>query len=123
MMAILNRKTLEAAQLVAGAALLVLIGPSSAGRGPSAAWALEPAYEPQQIARREYRHHGVRRSEDRLQDEAPEDVNSASSSGALAAALAACRLEWNGKLNVARRQGRDQIGQLLSRARAIRLQP
>ena len=41
MMAILNRKTLEAAQLVAGAALLVLIGPSSVGRGPSAAWALE----------------------------------------------------------------------------------
>ncbi|PWB91502.1 hypothetical protein C5688_05415 [Methylocystis sp. MitZ-2018] len=90
MMAILNRKTLEAAQLVAGTALLVLIGLSSVGRGPSAAWALEQAYEPQQIARREYRHHGVRRSEDRLQDEAPEDVNSASSSGALAAALAAC---------------------------------
>ena len=93
MMAILNRKTLQAAQLVAGAALLMLIGPSSVGRGPSAAWALEAEYyEPQQIARREYRHHGVRRSlsEDRAKDEAPEDVNSASNSGALAAALAAC---------------------------------
>jgi hypothetical protein len=92
MMAILNRKTLGAAQLVAGTALLVLIGPSSVGRGPSAAWALEPAYEPQQIARREYRHHGVPRSlsEDGAQEEAPKDVNSASNSGALAAALAAC---------------------------------
>ncbi|TXT43237.1 MAG: hypothetical protein FD139_3041 [Methylocystaceae bacterium] len=93
MMAILNRKTLEAAQLVAGAALLVVLGLPSIGRAPSAAWALEAGYyEPQQIARREYRHHGVRRSlsEDGAQEEAPKDVSSASSSGALAAALAAC---------------------------------
>ncbi|MBI5011978.1 MAG: hypothetical protein HZC06_04085 [Methylocystis sp.] len=99
MMAILNRKTLGAAQLVAGTALLVLIGPPSAERGPSAAWALEAGYyEPQQIARREYRHHGVRRSpsEDGANEEAPEDVNSASSSGALAAALASCEKDSNG---------------------------
>ena len=58
-----EQKNSRAAQLVAGTALLVLIGPPSVERGPSAAWALEAGYyEPQQIARREYRHRGVRRS-------------------------------------------------------------
>ena len=94
-MAIPNRRTLEAAELVAGAALLVLVGLPSIGGGQSAAWALEPAYEPQQIARREYRHHGVRRSEDRIQEEAPEDVNPPSEGGALATALAACEQASN----------------------------
>ena len=96
-MAIPNRKTLEAAELVAGAALLVLVGlPSIGGAQSAAAWALEGAYqEPQQIARREYRHHGVRRLADRIQEEAPEDVSPASEGGALATALAACEQASN----------------------------
>ncbi|MGB5086635.1 MAG: hypothetical protein WBO09_19035 [Methylocystis silviterrae] len=100
MMAILNRKTLGAAQLVAGTALLVLIGPPYAERGPSAAWALEAGYQgPQQIARREpSRYRGVRRpsSEENVREEAPEDATSTSSSGALAAALAACEKDSSG---------------------------
>ncbi|MBG0797177.1 hypothetical protein IYX23_05680 [Methylocystis sp. L43] len=99
MMAILNRKTLEAAQLVAGTALLVLIAPS-AERGPSAAWALEAGYyEPQQIARREpSRYRGLRRpsSGENAKEETPEDASSTSNSGALAAALAACEKDSNG---------------------------
>lgn len=99
MMAILNRKTLGAAQLVAGTALLVLIGPPSAEPGPSAAWALEAGYyEPQQIARRETsRHRGLRRQfEENAREETLEDATSASSSGALAAALASCEKDSNG---------------------------
>ena len=99
MMAILNRKTLKAAQLVAGTALLVLIGPPSAERRPNAGWALEAGYyEPQQIARREpSRHRGVRRpSEENAKEETLEDTTSASSSGALAAALASCEKDSNG---------------------------
>ena len=99
MMAILNRKTLVAAQLVAGTALLVLIGPPSAERWPSAGWALEAGYyEPQQIARREpSRHRGVRPpSEENAREETLEDATSASNSGALAAALAACEKDSNG---------------------------
>ncbi|MGJ0532018.1 hypothetical protein [Methylocystis sp.] len=94
MMAILNRKTLEAAQLVAGTALLVLIGPPSAERGPSAAWALEPGYhQPLQIARRETsRYRALRRPSS---EEEAGDASSASSSGALAAALAACEKDSN----------------------------
>lgn len=93
-MTILKRKTLEAAQLVAGAALLVLIGPPSVERWPGAGWALETEhYEPQQIARRETsRDRGVHRppSEQKAREEAPEDVGPASEGGALAAALASC---------------------------------
>jgi len=94
MMAILNRKTLEAAQLVAGTALLVLIGPPSAERGPSAAWALEPGdHQPLQIARRETsRYRALRRPSS---EEEAGDASSASSSGALAAALAACEKDSN----------------------------
>ena len=95
-----ERKTLGAAQLVAGTALLVLIGPPYAERGPSAAWALEAGYQgPQQIARRETsRYRGVRRpsSEENAKEEAPEDATSTSSSGALAAALAACEKDLSG---------------------------
>jgi len=92
-MTILNKKTIEAAQLVAGTALLVLIGPPSAERGPSAGWALETEYyQPQQIARRQTsRDRGVRHlpSEENAKEEVPEDVAPASD-GALAAALASC---------------------------------
>ncbi|NUJ80332.1 hypothetical protein HUN39_09865 [Methylocystis sp. FS] len=95
MMAILNRKTLGAAQLVAGTALLVLIGPPSAERGPSAAWAMEARYdEPQQIARRETsRYRGLHRPSS---EEEAGDASSASSSGALAAALASCEKDSSG---------------------------
>lgn len=91
-MAILNRKTLEAAQLVAGTALLVLIGAPSAERGPSASWALEAEYQPQQVARRDtFRYRGWRRpSSEENPKEETEDATSTSSSGALAAALASC---------------------------------
>ncbi|WP_148276986.1 hypothetical protein [Methylocystis sp. SC2] len=94
MMAILNRKTLEAAQLAAGAALLVLIDLPSAERGPSAARAMEAGYyEPQQIARRETsRYRGLHRPSS---EEEAGDASSASNSGALAAALAACEKDSN----------------------------
>ncbi|TLG75119.1 hypothetical protein [Methylocystis sp. B8] len=91
-MAILNRKTLEAAQLVAGTALLVLISAPSAERGPSASWALEAEHQPQQVARRDtFRYQGWRRpsSEENPKEES-ENAASTSSSGALAAALASC---------------------------------
>ncbi|CCJ05502.1 Hypothetical protein BN69_0051 [Methylocystis sp. SC2] len=93
-MAILNRKTLEAAQLAAGAALLVLIDLPSAERGPSAARAMEAGYyEPQQIARRETsRYRGLHRPSS---EEEAGDASSASNSGALAAALAACEKDSN----------------------------
>ncbi|HEY8126211.1 MAG TPA: hypothetical protein VIF88_12435 [Methylocystis sp.] len=97
-MAILNKNTLEAAALMAGAAVLVLVGLPSVGPSPSVAWALEPANEaPLQIARREYRPHGRRHSltEDGAKEDSPEDVNPASENGALATALAACETASN----------------------------
>jgi len=92
-MTLLTRKTLKAAQLVAGTALLVLIGAPSAERGPSAGWALEAGYQPQQIARRDaFRYRGWRHpsSEENPKEETLEDATSTSTSGALAAALASC---------------------------------
>jgi len=91
-MTLLTRKTIQAAQLVAGTALLVLIGAPSVERGPSAGWALEAGYQPQQVARRDAsRYRGWRRpsSEENAKEEVLEDVAPASD-GALAAALASC---------------------------------
>lgn len=95
-MTILNRKTLEAAQLVAGTALLVLIAPSFAVSGPSGMRSLETGYyEPQQVARR-YRGAHRRFSDENAKEQMLQDATSASSSGALAAALASCEKGSNG---------------------------
>jgi hypothetical protein len=94
-MTIPNRKTGKAAQLLAGTALLILIG-APAESAPSGGRSMETGYyEPQQIARR-YR--GARRSfsEESAREQTLEDASSPSSSGALAAALAACEKSANG---------------------------
>lgn len=94
-MTIANAKTRKATQLLAGTALLVLIAPSFALCAPSGMRALDTGYyEPQQIARR---HRGVhRRFSDESATETLEDATSASSNGALAAALASCEKGSNG---------------------------